>query len=664
MQRYLFHKIKSIIPPLSETEKIALRSGGVHIDQSIFKGKVCLKNYIPRREHNELDEMTPKVERVIDYVKDAVLYPNSSIQHILTVCGKEKLLGMIIDKQYGGTKLSVSTQSKLLTKLSAANPSLGVTIMVPNSLGPGELLQHYGTKEQKEKYLPGLADGTYIPCFGLTGPHNGSDATGKMDRGIIIKTDEKKLSVRVTINKRYITLAPVSNLVAVAVQVSDPDNHLQGKSKDGVTIFLLETNNTPNLLQETYHDPNDAGFPNGTLKGTLDIPLENTIGGPEKIGHGWPMLMECLAVGRGVSLPATANASSKMCTTAMLYYIQHRTQFKIPLSKMEAIQDKFMNMFFHTWTIQSSVTFTNYILDSQCTPSVITAIMKQQTTEKARKVLLDGMDIYAGSGICKGPNNIFSKFYQAAPISVTVEGSNILTRSLIIFGQGLNKSHPSIFPILSAIESKDYDKFGKEITSLTEHVITQYVKSLQPMPLSNRSDDRLALLTTKFANLSNFVALLGGGIKSKQILSGKMADILSNIYMAYSVMWFHDYFLTLEKKELETIRNYCIHRLCSEIETDLNQVIQMFPIRPLKPLLFLNYTYPNTMVHTHDQKTVYSKLLKSETVKQKLMEDISVKNTVVEKLIHLDQIPKSNLRYDILYNDIISVGEYPIENKK
>lgn len=660
IQRYLFKKIKSIIPPLSETEKIALRSGGVHIDKSIFSGDVSLKQYVPKRMHNEMDEMTPRVERVIEKVKDDLLYPNHSIHDILKLCGKEKLLGMIIDKSYGGTKLSVTTQSQLLTKLSAANPSLGVTVMVPNSLGPGELLQHYGTEEQKQKYLPGLADGSFIPCFGLTGPHNGSDATGRMDKGSIIRKHDK-LYVHVHLNKRYITLAPVSNLIAVAVHVSDPENHLQGSCKEGITIFLLDKKETPSLLQETYHDPNGAGFPNGTLKGTLEIPLENTIGGVEKIGKGWPMLMECLAVGRGVSLPATANASSKTCTSAMLYYIQHRSQFKIPLCKMEAIQEKFMNMFYHTWAIQSSVAFTNHILDSGSTPSVITAIMKQQTTERARKVLLDGMDIYAGSGICRGPNNLFSKFYQAAPISVTVEGSNVLTRSLIIFGQGLNKSHPFIFPILSAIETKDNDSFGKEMKNLTKHVLFQYVKSLQPITFSSFSENRLALLTSKFANLSNFLALLGGGIKSKQILSGKMADILSNIYMAYSILWYHDYFLTVQTKELQKIRDYCVHRLCSEIEQDLNDVIQLFPLFYIKPILLLNYVYPDKTRHLQKQKEVYTNILEQKVVHDLLISDIVVKNTVLEKLLLLHATPKSDPTYDNLYNDVINVGEYPID---
>ena len=426
MYSYLFRQIKRIIPPLSETERIALRSGGVDIDGQIFRGKVKKQYQLPLQRIHELDEIQPKVEHVLKTIGSQNIYPSIDIQKTLQTIAKEGLFGMIIDKKYGGKKMSVSTQSNLLTQISAYNPSLGVTVMVPNSLGPGELLQHYGTEAQKQTYLPGLAKGHYIPCFGLTGPHNGSDATGQIDSGTIEKDEDGNLYIDVTINKRYITLAPVSNLIGLAIHVSDPRGLLPEKSQEGITLLLLEKKNFPALEQSTYHIPNYSGFPNGTLKGSLSIPITNVIGGPAYVGKGWPMLMECLAVGRGVSLPATANASSKMVTTAMLSYIKHRKQFKIPLCKMEGVQEKFLKMFVQTWIIQSSVEYTNYILDTGATPSVLTAIMKQQTTERARQVLQDGMDIYAGSGICIGENNFFSKFYQAAPVGITVEGLSLI----------------------------------------------------------------------------------------------------------------------------------------------------------------------------------------------------------------------------------------------
>ena len=653
MYPYLFRQIKKIIPPLSETERIALRSGGVDIDGQIFRGNVKKQYQLPLQRIHELEQIQPNVERVLQKIGSHNIYPSIDIQKTLQTVAKEGLFGMIIDKKYGGIKLSVTTQSKLLTQISAYNPSLGVTVMVPNSLGPGELLQHYGTEGQKQRYLPGLAKGDYIPCFGLTGPHNGSDATGQIDRGTIEKDEDGNLYIHVNINKRYITLAPVSNLIGLAIHVLDPHGFLPEHTQEGITLLLLEKKNFPKLEQSTYHNPNHSGFPNGTLKGTLDIPLHSVIGGPDYVGKGWPMLMECLAVGRGVSLPATANASSKMVTTAMLSYIKHRHQFKIPLSKMEGVQEKFLNMFVQTWIIQSSVEYTNYILDTGATPSVLTAIMKQQTTERARHVLQDGMDIYAGSGICIGENNFFSKFYQAAPVGITVEGSNTLTRSLIIFGQGLNKSHPYIFPILSSIETDDLNAFRTHWNGLMTHVAVNYLTSLVPFSINTNS--RLALLTRKFANLSNFMALLAGGIKSKQVLSGKMADVLSNIYLAHSILWYHEHFL---QSKHNAIRDYCIDILCAEAEQSINDVIQQYPFPLLRPLLYLT-SFPCTRTIGFSS-SIFKQILNDSFLHAKLRENLYAADESLQKLDLLDKVSKNDPRYKVLYDSMISVGEYPI----
>ena len=328
--------------------------------------------------------------------------------------------------------------------------------MVPNSLGPGELLTLYGTEQQKDYYLPKLASGEKIPCFGLTGPNNGSDATGSIDKGIVFKNNGQ-IKVKINLNKRYITLAPVSNLLGIAFNLEDPDNLI---NKEGVTVALIE-NNHPNLIVDTYHNPLDVGFPNGTIKGEITISLDQIIGGKDNIGNGWKMLMECLSAGRAISLPATANSSSKVATYGIFNYINVRDQFKMPLSKMEAIQEKFNNMLYHTWIIDSSIDMTNDILDEGHSPSVISAIMKQQCTERGRIVLNEGMDIHGGAGICVGYSNFLEKYYKSAPIGITVEGSNTLTRSLIIFAQGLNKSHPYIYPVLDSILNNDQPAFNK-----------------------------------------------------------------------------------------------------------------------------------------------------------------------------------------------------------
>ena len=649
MNSLIFNQVKKIIPKISETELIALRSGGVHIDRDIFKGNVPKKKFEYKRTENYLCQKLP-TEELLREVGTENVYPNSKIHNIMDTIGKKGFMGMIIDKKYGGKKLSIEEQSRILTKISSYNPSLGVSIMVPNSLGPGELIQHYGTEEQKKKFLPKLANGEYIPCFGLTGPNNGSDATGSIDTGILEKDENGNLFISVSINKRYITLAPISNLVGLAIHVKAPNGHL----KEGITLCLLEKGTIEGLRQDTHHLPNGAGFPNGTLKGDLKIPLENIIGGPDKLGEGWKMLMECLAVGRGVSLPATANASSKTITFGIMNYIRHRHQFKLPIGRMEGIQEKFLEMFYQTMIIQSSVAFTNKILDEGTTPSVITAIMKQQTTERARIVLNHGMDIYAGSGICTGPNNFIQKFYNSAPIGITVEGSNTLTRSLIIFGQGLNKSHPHIYNIFNSIMENNEKDFQKEFYKMIGHTLKNYSYSILPYPLYTSQEHRLERLTRRFANLTNFIALLGGQIKSKQVLSGSMADILSSIYLSYSLLWYFQ-----EKEEYNFILNFLLKKLCTEGEKSINKVIQNYPIPGLKQLLVPTMYLNIPELSWKEEQEIYNYIIENHEIRKLLLKDLFIKGTVLEKLETLNYLKRDSKEYQELYNEVIQVGEFP-----
>jgi len=499
MYRQIFNNIKKLIPKISETELIALRSGGTSVDKDIFSGYVSKDNYIIKKkfdvnDYYEYDSLKTNAKNIMNKYGQENVYPSKNIINVMNDLGKNGFLGMIIDKKYNGNKISIKHQSSILQYFSSYNPSLAVVCMVPNSLGPGELLQHYGTTDQKNIYLPRLASGDLIPCFGLTGPNNGSDATGQIDIGTVIKEDNK-IYVEIKLNKRYITLAPISNLIGIAFNLKDP-NKLLNNGKEGITLALVEKGYV-GLKQETYHDPNNAGFPNGTLKGVIKIPLEYIIGGEQNAGNGWKMLMECLSVGRGVSLPSSANGSSKLCTYGILNYINHRTQFKMNIGDMEGVREKFMEMFVNTWIINASVEYTNHILDSGKTPSVLTALMKYQTTERARKVLLSGMDIYAGSAICKGPNNWFTKFYNSSPIGITVEGSNILTRNLITFGQGLNKSHPYIYNIFDSIQTNNIDKFRNTFNKLIKMCAKNYISSFIGILLlkSDISIDSKFLLT-------------------------------------------------------------------------------------------------------------------------------------------------------------------------
>ena len=639
----IFNKIKSIIPRISDTELIALRSGTTCIDTDIFRGKVDTSHIKPKFIERKFSNK--KVEDLIhNYGHVEKVYPNKDCDEIFDYVGKNKFLSFLIPEKYGGVKLSVSELSSVLTKIASVNPALGVITMVPNSLGPSELLLDYGTERQKDEYLPKLANGEFIPCFGLTGPNNGSDATGSIDEGTVLMKDHRMV-INLDINKRYITLGPVANLIGLAFNLKDP-YELLDNGKEGVTVALIEKDML-GLKQETHHNPLNAGFPNGTLKGKLNIPVENIIGGQKKAGHGWKMLMECLASGRGVCLPATANASSKVATFGVFQYAKHRKQFKIPLINMEGVQSKLVNMIFNTWLIQSSVALTNCLLDNGEKPAVISAIMKQQTTDRARDVLNDGMDIHAGSAICLGPNNFMEKFYRSAPIGITVEGSNTLTRNLIIFGQGLNKSHPYIYPVLDSILNDNLDNFKTSFKNILNHSLSLYWKSLPGLNLNEGS--KLDNQTLHFANLANFVALKGGALKSEQFLSADMADIFSNLYLAHSVMWYHTNY-----KVSQTLTNYCVDRLCSENQIIMNRVIDNLGYLGY----LLKFSKQNIDSYNYNDSRVIIRELKNNIkIMDHLTNDIFIDDdNILGKLKHLDKL--DGKEYKKLYDEIIQVGEF------
>ena len=637
MYKFIFKQIKEIIPKISETELIALNSGNTSLDRSIFKGKVILPSLA---KTNDLFDVS-KVDNLLKKYGDEVIYPNNKSKEMFDYIGKNKFLSLIIDEKYGGKKSSVNTMSNMLTKITTKNPSLGVTIMVPNSLGPGELLSHYGTEEQKNKYLPGLANGDYIPCFGLTGPNNGSDAAGPIDKGKVVLLDNRPV-IEVTINKRYITLAPVSNLIGLAFKLEDP-NGLLSSGREGITVALIESSH-PGLIKETHHNPLNAGFPNGTLKGTFKIELDQIIGGEQNCGNGWKMLMECLAAGRGICLPATANAASKVSTFGVFHYGMNRRQFNIPLIKMEGVQNKFVDMLYNTWLIQSSISLTNNILDNGDKPAVISAIMKQQTTDRARDVINNGMDIHAGSAICLGENNFIEKFYRSSPIGITVEGSNTLTRNLIIFGQGLNKSHPYIYPILENILNDDLESFKQNFKNIVKHSLSMYGKSW----LFN--SDILEKQTIQFANLANFVALKGGAIKKEQSLSADMADLLSNIYIGYGVKWYHQ-----NNNVSDKLTKYCIDRLTNENQLIINRIVDNSGL--LKLFLFQMKSNPKSVSYDLNREII-NEVINNKKIMNEIKKDIYMTDTVLEKLEKLTNLDNKSNEYKEIYHDVIQVAEY------
>tara|TARA_B100001113_G_scaffold132206_1_gene108167 strand:+ start:7641 stop:9560 length:1920 start_codon:yes stop_codon:yes gene_type:complete len=635
MYRLIFNSIKNRIPKISPTELIALESGNVSIDRDILNGKIEYPDKKKTINKFPKDEL----ERLLDNFKDKPLFPDN--KNFIKDLAKKKYFSFLIDEKYGGIRLSVNELSNILTKITTVDPALGVVTMVPNSLGPGELLTLYGTDQQRNNYLPKLANGELIPCFGLTGPNNGSDATGNIDEGYVFKEDGK-IKVKITLNKRYITLAPVSNLMGIAFNLKDPDNLL---NKSGITLALVERGHD-GLIQETYHNPLDVGFPNGTIKGTIVLELDQIIGGKNNIGNGWKMLMECLSAGRGISLPATANASSKVASYGMFNYIKIRDQFNMPLKNMEAIKEKFNNMVYNTWMIQSSVDMTNDILDAGNSPAVISAIMKQQTTERGRSVISDAMDIHGGAAICVGHNNFLEKYYKSVPIGITVEGSNTLTRSLIIFAQGLNKSHPHIYPLLKSILANDLDTFKENFNNIISHSLNLYFKTF------GFSED-LEQQIINFAALTNFVALKGGAIKREQMLSGDMADIFGNLYLAISVRNYHKNYKASEK-----LTNYIVQRLLLENQEKINKIIdnlgyERYLLSHLKKK-YKAVTYDN-------EREIFDEIMENENIINEIQKNIH-KTGVLKDYEEINRCKENSKEYILLKEKIINVNEFREDN--
>lgn len=652
MNNIIFNKVKKLIPRVSSTELVALRSGTTSVDRDILQGK--LKFPEPHSFKPKLKQ--ENIKKLLDNFDGRQMFPNTNNNFWINYLAKNRYFSFLIDEKYDGCKLSVNELSNLITKLSSRDPALGVVAMVPNSLGPGELLSNYGTERQKQTYLPKLANGEFIPCFGLTGPFNGSDATGQLDTGEVVLKDGK-LKICVDLNKRYITLAPVANLMGIAFNLTDPNNLIAShfkdeddyrnkydglKSYEGTTVALIEKTH-PGLKRDTYHNPLNVGFPNGTLKGKIYLDIEDVIGGRDNLGKGWKMLMECLSAGRGICLPASANASSKAATYGIYHYIQARKQFKLSLANMEAVQEKFNNMVFNTWIIQSSIKMTNDILDSGEKPAVISAIMKQQCTERARDVLNEGMDIHGGAGICLGYNNFIEKYYRGIPIGITVEGSNTLTRSLIIFGQGLNKSHPHIYPILDSILSDDKSQFKLEFNRMINHGISMYIKSW-------KKSGNLEQQLIDFACLTNFVALEGGSIKRNQMLSGDMADIFSNLYMAQSVL----YYQKLTKSSV-ILTDYIVTKLIAENQLIINRVVDNLDT---SKKLLVRHLKRNISSDNYDsQRKFFKEIMNNPKIMAEIKKNIYIENTVIEDLERLNALEPGCDRYKELEAKVINVDE-------
>jgi len=558
----LFGWFRKVMPPVSQTEQEALDAGTVWWDGDLFGGNPDWRKLLgvptPTLTAEERAFLDGPVEQLCAMVDEWQVHHelNDLPPHVWQFIKDSGLLGMIIPKRYGGLGFSALAHSEVVMKLSSRTPTACVSVMVPNSLGPAELLMHYGTDAQKDYYLPRLARGVEMPCFALTGPEAGSDAGSIPDVGVVCHGDhqgQRVLGMRVTWDKRYITLGPVATLLGLAFRLLDPERLLGGEEDIGITVALIPTDH-PGVNIGRRHIPLNAAFMNGPNWGKdVFIPMDWVIGGQAYAGQGWRMLMESLAAGRSISLPSSAAGGSKLAARATGSYARIRAQFRVPIGRFEGVEEALARIGGNTYAIEAARIMTAGAVDAGEKPSVISAIVKYHSTERARQVVNDAMDVHGGKGICLGPSNYLGRGYMQVPIGITVEGANILTRSMIIFGQGAIRCHPYVLREIAATSRSDREQGAREFDrALTGHIgflLSNAARALwlgltgarllrMPGPAELQPSLRqLTRLCAGFAFAADIAMLfLGGTLKRREKISARLGDVLSQLYLASCVI--------------------------------------------------------------------------------------------------------------------------------
>ncbi|HEX6138563.1 MAG TPA: acyl-CoA dehydrogenase [Casimicrobiaceae bacterium] len=563
--RPLLAGFRKVMPPMSQTEREALEAGTVGWDGELFSGRPAWERLlaIPKTK------LTPEEQHFLDHEVETLCamvddWQTTHVQKDLSpevwrYIKEQGFLGMIIPKAYGGLGFSAYAHSQVVTKLSTRSGTAAVTVLVPNSLGPGELLLHYGTEEQKRHYLPRLARGEEIPCFALTSPQAGSDAAAIPDWGVVCWGEHegrRVLGLRVTWDKRYITLGPVATLLGLAFRAYDPD-HLVGEREDlGITCALIPTSH-PGVVIGRRHMPLNCVFQNGPNWGRdVFIPLDWVIGGTPMLGKGWRMLMECLAAGRGISLPSSNTGMAKLTVRTTGAYARVRNQFKMPIGRFEGIEEPLTRMGGNLYLMDAARTLTASIVDRGEKPAVLSGIAKLHITERGREVINDAMDIAGGKGICLGPSNFLGTAYMQMPVSITVEGANILTRSLIVFGQGAIRCHPFVLREMAATHERDRRKALRDFDAAlfghlrfaARNVVRALILGLtgshfvrvprDVAPETRRYYQQLTRFSSSLALLADVaMGTLGGALKRKEKLSARLGDVLSQLYLCSATLW-------------------------------------------------------------------------------------------------------------------------------
>jgi acyl-CoA dehydrogenase len=601
---------RKILPQISATEQEAIDAGTVWWDGELFSGSPDWNKLLafpkPSLRSDEQAFLDNEVEQLCAMLDDwEITHKYADLPPDVWQFIKDKgFFGMIIPKRYGGLEFSAQAHSAVISKISSRSGTAAVTVMVPNSLGPAELLLHYGTNEQKEEYLHRLAKGLEVPCFALTGPFAGSDAGAIPDYGVVCYGEyagqQNVLGVRLTWEKRYITLAPVATLLGIAFKLYDPNHLLGGEPNRGITLALVPAG-TPGAEIGRRHFPLNSAFLNGPTQGRdVFIPMNFIIGGTHRIGQGWRMLMECLAAGRSISLPASSIGGMKLAARTSGAYSRVRKQFKMPIGKFEGIEEPLARIGAHTYMIDAARQFTALAVDLSEKPSVVSAIIKYHSTERGRIVINDAMDVHGGKGICLGPDNYLGRMYQQIPITITVEGANILTRTLMIFGQGAIRSHPYVLKEITAANDHDHKRalqlFDEAFFGHISFSLSNAARSLVfgltsghgiPTPdgiETRRYFQHMTRFSAAFALSADIaMAALGGSLKRREKISARLGDVLSLLYLCSATLKrFEDDGRPAEDLPL---LHWAVQDALYKIQQAFDGVIQNFPNALVRGLL-------------------------------------------------------------------------------
>ena len=572
LYRPLWIKLKGKIKPMSKTEAIAIDSGDTWFESGLLKGnpdwKLFDKSNFSELSNDEKSFLSNQTTELIAKLDDWDINSNKGLSgDIWEFIKTNGFMGLVISKEYGGLGFGSYAHSEIVKRIAVKSIAAAIMVMVPNSLGPGELLQKYGTDEQKKKYLKRLACGDEIPCFALTGPLTGSDATNMPDKGVVCYRKQKGeniLGLLLTFDKRYITLAPIASLIGLAIDVIDPDNLLPKNHKIGITLCLLPAK-TPGVKIGDYHLPLNVKFNNGVISGhKVFIQISQVIGGIDKIGHGWEMLTDCLAEGRALSLPSLSSASSAISFLSSTSYTLVRQQFKRSIIDFPGVGVKVAKISGFAYMIEALRNFTLIPVSNGLKPSVLSAMAKYFSTELARESLNDAMDVHGGKAIIDGPSNYLARLYDAAPISITVEGANLLTRNMIVFGQGVMRSHPHLKDLFESIINENKGEFYKLCNAQTRLFIKNsarvFLKSILNIKKPKNYREQINIMSLRFSILVDVSLMVyGPKIKIKERLSARLSDIWGYLVIACSVIKYEN---KNKNKNLllDWSINYCLHK--------------------------------------------------------------------------------------------------------